>query len=171
MQQSESPTLPVQDWAVDQVHPYPGNPRQISEQAVRKVAASLQTYGWRQPIVVDEDGVIIVGHTRHKAALYLGMPFVPVHVARGLSPEKVKAYRLADNRTGEEAKWDPTALSVDLQDLKDLGFDLDLTGFDPVELPALPASFLPISGDQVKPLDQRAEVTCPGCGQKFSPAR
>lgn len=83
---------------IDDVRPYEANPR-INDQAVDAVAASLREFGFRQPIVVDEQNVIIVGHTRWKAAKKLGLAQVPVHVARDLSPERVKAYRIADNQT------------------------------------------------------------------------
>ena len=70
------------------------------------VAASIREFGFRQPIVVDEKGVIVVGHTRYKAAITLGLEKVPVHVARGLTPEQIKAYRIADNKTADLAAWD-----------------------------------------------------------------
>ena len=68
------------------------------------MAASIREFGFRQPIVVDEDGVIVVGHTRYKAALTLGLEEVPVHVARGLTPGQIKAYRIADNQTATQAR-------------------------------------------------------------------
>lgn len=151
---------------VDSVQPYPGNPRVITDAAVSKVAASIREFGWRQPIVVDETGVIIVGHTRHRAAQMLKLQTVPVHVARGLSPERIKAYRLADNRTGQEARWDLGLLDLELASLGAQGFDLQLTGFDPVELPT-PPSFTPNAAEDVKPLDIRALITCPSCSHKF----
>ena len=89
----------VEQWKIGDVKPYEHNPR-INDHAVDAVARSIQEFGFRQPIVVDEDGVIIVGHTRFKAAQKLGLETVPVHVAKGLTPAQVKAYRLADNRTG-----------------------------------------------------------------------
>src|SRR3954467_13632034 len=90
---------------VGSIRPYQNNPRD-NDAAVDAVAASLKAFGFRQPIVVDEDGVIIVGHTRYKAALKLGMTEVPVHVARGLSKAQVKAYRIADNQTAQFSGWD-----------------------------------------------------------------
>src|SRR5262249_54137223 len=80
------------------IRPYENNPR-VNDPAVDAVAASLREFGFRQPIVVDEHDVIIVGHTRYKAALKLGLEAVPVHVAVGLTPAQAKAYRLADNQT------------------------------------------------------------------------
>ena len=77
----------------------------------------------RQPIVVDTDNVIIAGHTRYKAALKLGLQKVPMHIAVDLSPEQVKAYRIADNKTGELAEWNLTILPIELAELQDSGFD------------------------------------------------
>src|ERR1700736_4125341 len=90
---------------VSEIKPYENNPRHNAA-AVDGVAASIKEFGFRQPIVVDEDSVIIVGHTRYKAALKLGLTEVPVHVAVGLSPAQAKAYRLADNQTATIASWD-----------------------------------------------------------------
>lgn len=115
---------------ISEVIPYERNPRVIPESAVLKVAASIREFGWRQPIVVDEGNVIIVGHTRLLAAKHLGLKQVPVHVAIGLTPAKVKAYRLADNRVGEDTSWDLPALSLELDDLSDIDFDLGDLGLD-----------------------------------------
>jgi site-specific DNA-methyltransferase (adenine-specific) len=95
------------------IRPYDNNPR-LNDAAVDAVAASIKEFGFRQPIVVDEDGVIIVGHTRYKAALKLGMTEVPVHVAVGLSPAQAKAYRIADNQTATIATWDDDKLYQEL---------------------------------------------------------
>jgi DNA modification methylase len=124
---------------IDRVRPYERNPRLAPEAAVAKVAASLAEFGWRQPIVVDEDGVIIAGHTRLLAAKSLGLSRVPVHVASGLSPAQVKAYRLADNRTAEETTWDLDLLPTEIGELATLGYDLDLLAFDGKELARLTA--------------------------------
>lgn len=168
MHQSES--LSVEWRAIDTVRPYPGNPRIISETAIRKVAASIREFGWRQPIVVDEDGEILVGHARRLAALHLQAEKVPVHVAHGLSEAQKRAYRLADNRTHEEAVWDPVVLNLELASIGSLGFDLSLTGFDPVQLPTEPApmpDFQPSTEPTSPPLDKLTEHTCPSCGHVF----
>jgi DNA modification methylase len=115
------------------VRPYENNPRQ-NDAAVDAVAASIREFGFRQPLVVDEEGVIIVGHTRYKAALKLGLNEVPVHVAVGLSPAQAKAYRLADNQTATMSSWDDDKLPLELMGLQEMGFDLDLTGFSGDEL-------------------------------------
>src|SRR5262245_53494478 len=118
---------------IDSIRPYEGNPRQ-NDTAVDAVAASIKEFGFRQPIVVDEQGVIIVGHTRHKAALQLGLTEVPVHVAVGLTPEQARAYRIADNQSAALSSWDEDKLAVELMALQKLDFDLNLTGFSTDEL-------------------------------------
>jgi ParB-like chromosome segregation protein Spo0J len=92
---------------------------------------------FRQPIVVDEDGVIIVGHTRYKAALKLGMTEVPVHVAVGLSPAQAKAYRIADNQTAQLSGWDDDKLVLELAQLQEMDFEVALTGFSDEDLQRL----------------------------------
>lgn len=126
-------TLKVEQWPIAKVQPYEKNPR-INEGAVESVAKSLQEFGWRQPIVVDSEGVIVCGHTRYKAALQLGYKKIPVHVAKDLSPEQIRAYRLADNKTAELAEWDFDLLPLEIADLQSSGFDIDLIGFSSDEL-------------------------------------
>jgi DNA modification methylase len=126
----------VQQRIITDIKPYEHNPR-INDAAVDVVAASIKEFGFRQPIVVDEEDVIIVGHTRFKAAEKLGLEKVPVHVAKGLTPAQVKAYRLADNKTGELAEWDYDLLPIELADLQGMDFDLDLIGFSSDDLARL----------------------------------
>ena len=128
--------MKVQTIPIASVVPYARNPRKNAG-AVAKVAASLREFGWRQPIVVDSEMVVVVGHTRLMAAQQLGMAEVPVHVAEGLTANQIKAYRLADNRVHEEAEWDDELLALELGDLRDAGLDLALTGFDEDELARL----------------------------------
>lgn len=125
--------LKVEPWDIDKVKPYTKNPRNIPQKAVDKVAQSLKEFGWRQPIVVDKRGVIVAGHTRFLAAQQLGMDSVPVHVAKGLTAKQIRAYRIADNRVGEEADWDFDLLKLELEDLAGGDFDLGLLGFEEVE--------------------------------------
>ena len=112
-------------WNIERIKPYSNNPR-VNDHAIKAVAASIREFGFRQPIVVDETGTIIVGHTRYKAALLLGMEKVPVHVAKDLTPAQIKAYRLADNKTAEIADWDHDRLVEELLELEKMAFDLDL---------------------------------------------
>ena len=126
--------LQVHWWPIDRPIPYIRNSRKIPERAIDKVAASIKEFGWRQPIVVDKDGVIICGHARLLAAKKLGLKQVPVHVADNLTPAQVKAYRLMDNRSHDETDWDFDLLGPELEELRALDFDLELTGFDPHEI-------------------------------------
>ncbi len=121
---------------IDDIRPYERNPR-INDPAVDAVARSLEEFGFRQPIVVDAEGVIVCGHTRWKAAKRLGLAKVPVHVARDLTPEQVRAYRIADNQTGTLAEWDFEILPIELVELREGGFDMDLLAFDEEELARL----------------------------------
>ncbi|OQB78641.1 MAG: Modification methylase DpnIIB [Planctomycetes bacterium ADurb.Bin126] len=139
---------------IDDIRPYERNPR-INDQAVDAVAASLKEFGFRQPIVIDADGVIIAGHTRWKAARKLGLAKVPVHVATDLSPEQVKAYRIADNKSGELAEWDLEILPIELAELRDGGFDMQLLAFDQEELSKL------LDGDVQQGLTDPDEVPAP----------
>jgi DNA modification methylase len=129
--------MKIEMWPIDRPIPYARNPRNNDGAAVAKVKASLQEFGFRQPLVVDTDGVIICGHTRKKAAHELGMTEVPVLVAADLTPAQVRAYRIADNRTNQEATWVDDLLSLELDELQISDFDLTLTGFDPEELAKL----------------------------------
>jgi DNA modification methylase len=126
----------IEMWPIERVKPYDKNPR-INDAAVDAVAASIKEFGFRQPIVVDEQGVIIVGHTRFKAAIKLGMTKVPIHVAVGLSPTQAKAYRLADNQTATLSEWDESLLPIELLCLQEMGYDLNFTGFSSDELDRL----------------------------------
>jgi ParB-like chromosome segregation protein Spo0J len=136
-------------WPIERVKPYDRNPRQ-NDCAVDAVAASIREFGFRQPIVVDTDGVIVVGHPRWKAAQKLKLGQVPVHVAKDLTPEKAKAYRIADNATNELAQWDKQLLPLELADLQSVGFDLGLLGFGEDELAKY---FQPLQEGQCDPDD------------------
>lgn len=125
--------LMVEQRNIGEIIPYDKNPR-INDNAVEAVMASIREFGFRQPIVVDEQGVIIVGHTRLKAAIKLGLSEVPVHVAKDLSPAQIKAYRIADNQLASLAEWDPALLPIELGELQAADFDIGLIGFDQDEL-------------------------------------
>lgn len=114
---------------IKSIRPYEKNPRR-NDEAVDAVAASIREFGWQQPIVVDKNGVIIAGHTRYKAAKKLKCDTVPVVVADDLTEDQVKAYRLADNKTGELAEWDTALLGEELAELAD--FDMSQFGFDTI---------------------------------------
>lgn len=113
-------------FAIDEIKEYENNPR-INDGAVEAVANSIKEFGFKVPIVVDEDNIIIAGHTRYKAALKLNLERVPCIVASDLLPEQAKAYRLADNKVSELAKWDFNALA---KELGDLNLDMQKFGFE-----------------------------------------
>ena len=124
LERSFTERMKVQSVNIQDVKPYPNNPRN-NDSGIDAVANSIKEFGWQQPIVVDKDNVIIVGHTRYLAAKKLGLKEVPVKVATGLTPEQVKAYRLADNKTGELTSWDDELLGGELNDI----LDIDMSGF------------------------------------------
>jgi len=128
----------IESRPIGEVRPYEQNPR-LNDDAVDAVAESIRRFGFRQPIVVDSDGVIVCGHTRWKAAQHLGLEEVPVHEARDLTPEQVRAYRIADNKTAELADWNMDLLPIELAELGEVGIDWSLLGFDTDELARLMA--------------------------------
>lgn len=125
--------MKVQLADVGSIRPYDRNPRKNGN-AVTKVAASIEEFGFRQPIVVDSEMTIIAGHTRWEAAKILGLKKVPVSIAKDLTPDQVKAYRIADNKVAEHSEWDNDLLAVELGELRESSFDLEILGFDPDDL-------------------------------------
>lgn len=146
--------MKIEQWDIADVTPYPSNPR-VNDGAVDAVAKSLAEFGFRQPIVVDEAGVVVVGHTRLKGAQKLGMTQVPIHVAEGLSDEQIRAYRIADNQTATIAEWDLDLLPIELGALKDADYDLALLGFNDDELAKM------LSGDVKEGLNDPDDVPEP----------
>ncbi len=131
------PAEKIEKWAIEKLIPYARNARTHSDEQVGQIAASIREWGWTTPVLVDEDGGIIAGHGRTMAAKRLGMLEVPVMVARGWSDEKKRAYVLADNKLALNAGWDDSMLALELKELGETGFDLDLTGFSLDEINAL----------------------------------
>lgn len=129
--------MQVEQLPLLRLRPYPGNPR-VPRRSVDKVMASLREFGWRQPIVVDRDHVIVVGHARFEAARRLELDTVPVHVAADLTEAQARAYRIMDNRSHEEAEWDREGLAAELAALEQgEEIPLALTGFEDAELAQL----------------------------------
>lgn len=151
-------TLPI-----TALKPFERNARTHSPDQVSKIAASLIEFGWTQPILVDEHNEIIAGHGRLLAAKQLKFAEVPVIRLEHLTPEQVRAYRIADNRLAELSGWDGALLAVELAELGDLDFDLDLTGFDGPDLDKLLASLEPEEqAEEVIPPPPVDPVTRPG---------
>jgi len=136
---------------LDKLIPYARNSRTHSDTQVAQIAASIKEWGWTTPILVDEEGTIIAGHGRTLAARKLGLAEVPVMVARGWSEAQKKAYVIADNQLAMNAGWDTELLAVELKELGELGFELDLIGFDDKAL----ANFL---NDETEGLTDADEV-------------
>tara|TARA_A100001201_G_scaffold16663_2_gene19629 strand:- start:783 stop:1442 length:660 start_codon:yes stop_codon:yes gene_type:complete len=125
--------IKMEEVDIDLIKPYKNNPREISAEAVQKVMKSIKEFGYNQPIVVDKDHVILAGHTRWKAMKQLGKKKANI-IIRDLTKEQAVAYRIMDNRSGEESKWQNKLLAEELNVLQDKSFDLDLTGFNATEL-------------------------------------
>jgi len=121
----------IQEIEIDKLIPYHNNPRK--NQDIDKVASSINEYGFQQPIVVDKNMVVVVGHTRLLGAQKLGLKKVPVLMA-DLSEAKAKAYRIADNRISEDAGWDYDLLKLEIDALKEINFNIDELGFEEQEL-------------------------------------
>jgi DNA modification methylase len=128
--------MQIQMMNIAEIRPYERNPRN-NEAAVSAVAKSIKEFGFRNPVILDKDKVIIAGHTRWAAAKSLGMTEVPCVIAEDLTPEQVKAFRIADNRTAEIAEWNYDLLPIELKELQGDGFDMSLLGFDTSELEQL----------------------------------
>ena len=146
---------------IDRLKEYENNPRK-NEAAVSAVAESIKNFNFQVPIVVDANNVIVAGHTRVKAAQKLGMETVPCIIADDLTPEQIKAFRLADNKTGELAGWDFAKLEEELAALD--GFDMSAFGFvqnEDVDIDR----FFEDAGEKKEKEPKR--IQCPHCGEWF----
>ena len=134
-----NPTRPwpaerIEHWPIERLIPYAYNPRLRSGPDVDKLAASIRKWGWTNPALVDENGLLIAGHGRVAAAVKLQLRLIPVIIARGWSEDEKRAYRLADNELAARASWDLDLLGNELCDLQSSRFDLGLIGFEPDRL-------------------------------------
>lgn len=111
-------TMNIVEKRLNELKPYENNPR-INDGAVKFVKNSIEEFGFKVPIVIDKDGVIVAGHTRYKASQELGLKTVPCVVADDLTDEQVKAFRIADNKTAEKASWDLDALKTEMEELEE----------------------------------------------------
>jgi ParB-like chromosome segregation protein Spo0J len=137
--------------------PYENNPR-VNDYAVKKVLASVEEFGFTQPILVDENMVIIAGHTRREAAILKGLKEVPYIVVDWLSPEKVRAYRIADNKLAELSTWDDTALREELFELEAVDFSLEVMGFTEMDLKDLFIEEEPEAGKEKPPKEEKTTL-------------
>ena len=155
----------------EELVPYETNPRTHSDEQVAKIVRSIREFGFTNPILTDGDAGVIAGHGRLLAAQKLGLETVPTIELKHLTPAQRKAYVIADNRLAEDAGWDMDLLRLELGDLRDMGFDLDLTGFDPMEADKLftsdPDTEDADGADAGGGASSDNNVTCPACGHEF----
>lgn len=145
----------IETVAVSELKPYERNPRTHSDDQVGKIAASMMEFGWTVPIMIDDENEIIAGHGRVMAAQRLGVQSVPAIRLRHLTPEQIAALRIADNQITILGDWDMPLLSAETQNLGNLGFDLDILGFDN----ALLSRLLTTNGDGLTDPDDAPEIT------------
>ena len=156
----------IENLPIENLIPYIRNPRK-NENTIEKVASSIKEFGFRQPIVVDDEKVIIAGHTRYEAAKRLQLSIVPVHVAKGLTEQQVKAYRIADNRVGQASEWDYDLLKLEIEELA----KPELTGFEDFEISDIlkEINFSPGTESEQSKLDELEPkmIECPFCQKEF----
>ena len=145
---------------LNEIKPYEKNPRK-NDNAVEYVANSIKEFGFKVPIVIDKDGVIVAGHTRYKASKKLGLEKVPCVIADDLTPEQIKAYRLADNKVSEKSEWDFDLLQDELSEI--LNIDMEMFDFVKLEEIDVDAFFEdnPTEGKEKEP----KTIKCPHCGE------
>lgn len=150
---------------------YTRNPRVHSKDQVSQIVASVKQFGWTNPIIIDEAGMILAGHGRFQAAKVLEMETVPCIRLTGLSADELRAYIVADNKIGLNAVWDEELLRAELQELASQSLDLTMTGFSSEELgellkameePKPPSEFPSVDSDI------KTEYCCPKCNYQWS---
>lgn len=151
--------------ALSEIKPYENNPRN-NDNAVPAIVASICEFGFKVPIVIDGDGVIVCGHTRYKAAQEIGLKTVPCVIADDLTPEQVKAFRLADNKTGELATWDFEKLELETAELETV--ELEKFGFKDIQRGISEYNDEP--PEEFKSYDEetKTKYKCPKCGYEWN---
>lgn len=145
---------------IGELKPYENNPRK-NDEAVDAVAASISEFGWKVPVIIDTDNVIVAGHTRYKAAKKLGIEDIPCIVADDLTDEQIKAYRLVDNKVGELAGWDFTGLALEMAKLE---MDMSAFGFEEAMDDSVLDDLFTEAPEKEK---EPHKVRCPHCGEWF----
>lgn len=163
----------IELWPLERLRPYDRNARTHSAEQVAQIAASIVEFGFTNPILVDSHDGIVAGHGRFAAAQELGLKTVPVVVLDHLSDRQRKAYVLADNKLALNAGWDLDMLQLELTDLSEMDFDLNLLGWSEDELKDLMTEpdFEPATEEDQSRLDQKnpeeVDCVCPNCGHEF----
>ena len=142
----------------DKLIPYINNPRDNTN-AIDKVASSIQEFGFKVPIVVDKDNVVINGHTRLLASKKLGLEEVPCIIADDLSEAQIKAFRIADNKVSEYSTWDMELLQIELEALCEMGIDMEITGFNEIECMEMLEDIMPNTDDYDVDIDDYDDVS------------
>jgi hypothetical protein len=151
--------MQIEMWPITRPIPYARNARKITQENIDVLAGLIKEYGFRVPLIVDEEDVIIAGHTRLAAAQKLGMVEIPVHVATGLTKAQKKGLRIADNRVQQNTAWNFELLSLELAELRDqFGYDLSLTAFENHEIaPLLASEWSPAEDEPSEPSSDKHE--------------
>lgn len=152
---------------VNEIVPYARNAKIHSEDQLSRLRASLREFGFVRPLLIDAAGNLIAGHGTLAAAVAEGMTEVPCNLAEGLTDAQRRAYILADNKLAE-APWDEAMVALELEDLQNIGFDLNLTGFDSDKLQVEQPEDAEAKPSGVK---LTASYTCPNCGFTFTPGK
>lgn len=156
--------------AVEALLPYAKNSRTHSDEQVAQIAASIKEFGFNNPILIDKENTVIAGHGRLLAARRLGIKEIPCIQLSHLSENQRRAYIIADNKLALNAGWDNELLALELDELRDIGFDLDLTGFSENEISLIGSpDFQPGTEDDQGKLDELEPkwIACPKCGSEF----
>ena len=164
--------LKNETWPIEKFVEYVRNPRK-NDHVVDRIAAAIREFGFRVPMIVKSDGTIVDGHLRLKAAKKIGLTELPVVLADDLTPQQVKAFLLSVNKMAELAEWDEDMLRLNLRELGDMGFDLELTGFglDEAGTLLLGEEGLDAHGDgpkEIDPDEYNLGHRCPRCGFEFN---
>ena len=139
-------TMKIEQVKITDLTSYDRNSRTHSDEQINQIMASIREFGFTNPLLIDEANRIVAGHGRHQAATTMGLATVPCLRLSGLTEAQIRAYVIADNKLAENAGWDQELLRLELADLQGLGFDLDLLGFDKLELGAMLDFIDPNSG-------------------------
>ena len=156
--------LEIKNIALSELKAYENNPRRITEGAVNAVASSIKEFGFKVPIIIDTQNVIVAGHTRVKAAEKLGLIEVPCIIADDLTPEQIKAFRLIDNKTAELSGWDFERLETELKEIE-LDFDMNIFGFSIKFDNDFTQKESEVDSEDFG--EEKFEHECPRCGFKF----
>ena len=150
---------------IEDLKPYENNPR-FNDDAVEYVAKSIKVFGFKVPMVIDKENVIVAGHTRYKASMELGLKEVPCIIADDLTEEQIKAFRLADNKVSEQASWNYDLLDLELDDILEL--NMEDFGFENIDINLdIDDSQFVQDTEITKNKDEKKEIICPNCGEKI----